>query len=179
MYLSIEKEKYFELILDSVDTGVLVVDEERGLVLRCNQAAHKLLNREAITHFNQVSDALKKFSVRETHTILQQRRVRIIAFSDIGGELANQEIDSWVRLIRVLTHEIMNTRTHLAQRSPVAKDRRRTARGIGGDPPDQQRLDTLRGELPAVHSCAHTTAIALRREALPATHGLASQAASS
>ena len=107
----IEKEKYFELILDSVDTGVLVVDEERGLVLRCNQAAHKLLNREAITHFNQVSDALKKFSVRETHTILQQRRVRIIAFSDIGGELANQEIDSWVRLIRVLTHEIMNTLT--------------------------------------------------------------------
>ena len=107
----IEKEKYFELILDSVDTGVLVVDEERGLVLRCNQAAHKLLNREAITHFNQVSDALKKFSVRETHTILQQRRVRIIAFSDIGGELANQEIDSWVRLIRVITHEIMNTLT--------------------------------------------------------------------
>ena len=107
----IEKEKYFELILDSVDTGVLVVDEERGLVLRCNQAAHKLLNREAITHFNQVSDALKKFSVRETHTILQQRRVRIIAFSDIDGELANQEIDSWVRLIRVLTHEIMNTLT--------------------------------------------------------------------
>lgn len=107
----IEKEKYFELILDSVDTGVLVVDEERGLVLRSNKAARKLLNREAITHISQVSDALKKFSVRETHTILQQRRVRIIAFSDIGGELANQEIDSWVRLIRVLTHEIMNTLT--------------------------------------------------------------------
>ena len=107
----IEKEKYFELILDSVDTGVLIVDEERGLVLRSNKAAHKLLNREAITHISQVSDALKKFSVRETHTILQQRRVRIIAFSDIGGELANQEIDSWVRLIRVLTHEIMNTLT--------------------------------------------------------------------
>lgn len=107
----IEKEKYFELILDSVDTGVLVVDEERGLVLRSNKAARKLLNREAITHISQVSDTLKKFSVRETHTILQQRRVRIIAFSDIGGELANQEIDSWVRLIRVLTHEIMNTLT--------------------------------------------------------------------
>lgn len=43
--------------------------------------------------------------------MLQQRRVRIIAFSDIGGELANQETDSWVRLIRVLTHEMMNTLT--------------------------------------------------------------------
>ena len=107
----IEKEKYFELILDSVDTGVLVIDGERGIVLRCNRAALRLLGREAVTHVDQVKDQLKKFAVRETHTVLQQRRVRIIAFSDIGGELANQETDSWVRLIRVLTHEMMNTLT--------------------------------------------------------------------
>ena len=107
----IEKEKYFEQILDAVDTGVLVVDEERGLALRSNRAARRLLKREAVTHISQVEEELKRFSVRETHAVLQQRRVRIIAFSDIGGELANQEIDSWVRLIRVLTHEIMNTLT--------------------------------------------------------------------
>ena len=107
----IEKEKYFEQILDAVDTGVLVVDEERGLALRSNRAARRLLKREAVTHVSQVEEELKRFSVRETHALLQQRRVRIIAFSDIGGELANQEIDSWVRLIRVLTHEIMNTLT--------------------------------------------------------------------
>ena len=34
----IEKEKYFELVLNAVDTGVMVVDAERGLVLRCNAA---------------------------------------------------------------------------------------------------------------------------------------------
>lgn len=107
----IEKEKYFEQILDAVDTGVLVVDEERGLALRSNRAARRLLKRDAVTHISQVEEELKRFSVRETHAVLQQRRVRIIAFSDIGGELANQEIDSWVRLIRVLTHEIMNTLT--------------------------------------------------------------------
>lgn len=107
----IEKEKYFEQILDAVDTGVLVVDEERGLALRSNRAARRLLKRDAVTHISQVEEELKRFSVRETHAILQQRHVRIIAFSDIGGELANQEIDSWVRLIRVLTHEIMNTLT--------------------------------------------------------------------
>lgn len=107
----IEKEKYFELILDSVDTGVLVIDGERGIVLRCNRAALRLLGREAVTHVDQVKEQLKKFAVREIHTVLQQRRVRIIAFSDIGGELANQETDSWVRLIRVLTHEMMNTLT--------------------------------------------------------------------
>lgn len=107
----IEKEKYFEFILNSVDTGVLVVDTDRGLVLRCNAAAQKLLKREAITHINQVKDKLKNFSVRETHTTLNNRAVNIVTISDIYNELTNQEIDAWVRLIRVLTHEIMNTLT--------------------------------------------------------------------
>jgi nitrogen fixation/metabolism regulation signal transduction histidine kinase len=107
----IEKEKYFEFILNSVDTGVLVVDAARGLVLRCNAAALKLLNRNVITHINQVKDKFKNFSVHETHTTLNGKYVNIIAISDIYNELSNQEIDAWVRLIRVLTHEIMNTLT--------------------------------------------------------------------
>lgn len=107
----IEKEKYFEFILNSVDTGVLVVDAARGLVLRCNAAALKLLNRDVITHINQVKDKFKNFSVHETHTTLNGKYVNIIAISDIYNELSNQEIDAWVRLIRVLTHEIMNTLT--------------------------------------------------------------------
>lgn len=107
----IEREKYFELILDSVDTGILVVDEERGIVLRSNRAALDLLHLGAVTHINQTKEKMADFSTRETHTVIKNRRVRIIGFSDIKGELANQEIDSWVKLIRVLTHEIMNTVT--------------------------------------------------------------------
>lgn len=107
----IAREKYFELILNSVDTGILVTDEERGLVLRSNQAAHDLLQMESVTHINRIKEKMKGFSTRETHTVLKNKRVRIISFSDIKGELANQEIDSWVKLIRVLTHEIMNTVT--------------------------------------------------------------------
>jgi signal transduction histidine kinase len=106
-----EREKYYELILNSVDTGILVVDEERGIVLQHNQSALRMLKRQAISHVNQIKEALQGFSIRESHTVLKGRRVRIIGFSDIKGELANQEIDSWVKLIRVLTHEIMNSVT--------------------------------------------------------------------
>lgn len=106
-----EREKYFELILDSVDTGILVADEERGVVLRSNRAALDLLRMETVTHISQTKEKMAGLSTRETHTVLQNRRVRIIGFSDIKGELANQEIDSWVKLIRVLTHEIMNSVT--------------------------------------------------------------------
>lgn len=112
-----EREKYFELILDSVDTGIIVIEDERGVVLRYNHAAQKLLQREMITHVDQIKESLKNFSSRETNTVLKGRRVRIVAFSDIKGELANQETDSWVKLIRVLTHEIMNTVTPIVSLS--------------------------------------------------------------
>lgn len=112
-----EREKYFELILDSVDTGIIVVEDGRGVVLRYNCAAQKLLQREVITHVDQIKETMKNFSSRETNTFLKGRRVRIVAFSDIKGELANQEIDSWVKLIRVLTHEIMNTVTPIVSLS--------------------------------------------------------------
>ena len=47
----------------------------------------------------------------ETATMIKDKPVRIIAISDVSHELSNQEIDSWIKLIRVLTHEIMNTIT--------------------------------------------------------------------
>lgn len=115
----IEREKYFELIIDSVDTGILVLDDGRGVVLRCNKAALKLLQTEVVTHVNQIKDRLESLAVRDAYTTLKGRRVRIVAISDIKGELANQEIDSWVKLIRVLTHEIMNTITPIVSLSEV------------------------------------------------------------
>ena len=112
-----EREKYFELILDSVDTAIIVLDGERGIVLRYNKAAQRMARRNVITHIDQVKDMMKSLSVRETRTELRGRQVRILAMSDIKGELADKEIDSWVKLTRVLTHEIMNTVTPIVSLS--------------------------------------------------------------
>lgn len=106
-----EKEKFYELILDSVDTGILVVEEDRGVVIQSNQAARKMLRRDTVTHIGQVDEMLRRFSCRQSRALLRGKKVRVVAFSDIHDELANQEIDAWVKLIRVLTHEIMNTVT--------------------------------------------------------------------
>ena len=35
--------------------------------------------------------------------------MRLISFQSIGNELESKEIESWIRLIRVMTHEIMNS----------------------------------------------------------------------
>lgn len=107
-----EREKYYELIINSVDTGIMVVDS-RGNVLQHNQAALRLLHLEALTHLVQIGDQMTqlRFSIHESYTVLKGKRVKIVAFSDINNELNNEELDAWIKLIRVLTHEIMNTIT--------------------------------------------------------------------
>lgn len=107
-----EREKYYEKILNMVDAGIMVVDSHDN-VLQHNQAALRLLDTDVLTHLNQVREKLKDehLSKHETATMIKDKPVRIIAFSDVSHELSNQEIDSWIKLIRVLTHEIMNTIT--------------------------------------------------------------------
>ena len=106
------REKYYEQILNAVDTGILVVDGHDN-ILQHNQAALRLLDTDVLTHMNQVKGKLKDehLAKHETQAMLKDKHVRIIALSDVSHELSNQEVDSWIKLIRVLTHEIMNTIT--------------------------------------------------------------------
>ena len=107
-----DREKYYEQILNAVDTGILVVDSHDN-ILQHNQAALRLLNTDVLTHMNQIKGKLKDehLAKHETQAMLKDKHVRIIALSDVSHELSNQEVDSWIKLIRVLTHEIMNTIT--------------------------------------------------------------------
>ena len=128
-----EREKYYETITDSVDTGIIVTDKERGIVLRANTAARNMLGRDSITHISQVADKLKAFAVRKSYVTLKGRQAVVTSFSDIHGELANQEVDAWAKLTRVLTHEIMNTITpiiSLSEASLTGKDGQEAMRVI-------------------------------------------------
>jgi len=115
---ALEREKYYEQIINLADTGILVVNS-RGNVLQHNRAALRLLGVDILTHIDRVKDRLNdgRLSKRETAAELKGKKVSIITLSDINNELANQEIDSWVKLTRVLTHEIMNTVTPITSLS--------------------------------------------------------------
>ena len=106
---AIERERYYEQIINAVSTGIMVVDE-RGCVLQHNDAALRLLGVETLTFESQAAAKLasEDFSKRETTAMLHDKKVRIIAFSGIRNELSSREMESWTKLIRVLTHEIMN-----------------------------------------------------------------------
>ena len=138
----IEQEKYFGLMLDHVKTGVAVIEED-GRVNYCNSTALSLLGIATFGHIRQlrpVSDSLYEafqtvadgteerasyynesgkmtISITASEATIGKDTVRIIAFNDISSEIAENEQQSWSKLIRVLTHEIMNTITPIASLS--------------------------------------------------------------
>lgn len=139
----IEQEKYFGLMLDHVRTGVVVV-EESGRINYCNSTALVLLGISSIGHIRQlrpISESLYEafrtvtdgsqeerasyynesgkitVSITASKANIGRTEVKVIAFNDISGEIAESEQESWTKLIRVLTHEIMNTVTPVASLS--------------------------------------------------------------
>ena len=132
------REKYYEQILNAVDTGILVVDSHDN-ILQHNQAALRLLDTDVLTHMNQVKGKLKDehLAKHETQAMLKDKHVRIIAPSDVSHELSNREVDSWIKLIRVLTHEIMNTITPVTSLSETLLTR------VTEDKDTKQGLETI------------------------------------
>ncbi len=121
---TLQREKYYEQLLSVVSTAILVVDR-KGRVLRTNAAAHRMLDREFITHISQVEQALQadRFSVRRTEVSLDEKTVELWAVSDISHELSQKELASWEKVIRVLTHEMMNGISPVATLSQTLLER--------------------------------------------------------
>ena len=61
-------------------------------------------------------------SLTASEATIGKDTVRIMAFNDISSEIAENEQESWSKLIRVLTHEIMNTITPIASLSDTLLD---------------------------------------------------------
>ena len=125
---TVQQEKYYELIMDCVNTGVLVLNEN-GAVYQKNNEALRLLGLNVFTHIRQLNKVdiqlMKKIefcrpgdkiqtifnnergtinlSIRVSGITVREEQLRILAFNDINSELDEKEIDSWIRLTRVLT----------------------------------------------------------------------------
>ena len=130
----IENEKFLSLILESVSTGIIILDHNNN-VHATNHATNQLLGLPVFTHINQlksIDDSLpqlfKDLDVKDNTQIqitnereeiqislhvskitLKKGTMKVITLNNIGNELEAKEMESWIRLIRVMTHEIMNS----------------------------------------------------------------------
>lgn len=135
-----ERERYFGTMLDHVQSGVIVIDGEK--IDYSNTVAKGFLGMAEISSLRQIGRispdlanafceasemesrasfiserGTVQFSISACTARLHGKEVSIVTFNDITREMENNESESWTRLIRVLTHEIMNTVTPVASLS--------------------------------------------------------------
>ncbi|WP_455584495.1 sensor histidine kinase [Bacteroides sp.] len=130
------KHQYYENLLNKVDTAVLVTDKS-GRV--------EWMNHAAVTHLGQKSqlpDEVLKASTEDTQVVridkngmMQEMAVSCTLFTTQGKEqllvslknihsvLERNEMEAWQKLIRVLTHEIMNSITPIISLSETLSER--------------------------------------------------------
>jgi two-component system, NtrC family, nitrogen regulation sensor histidine kinase NtrY len=135
----IEKEsqlQYMNYIVKHVGIGLLSFDQDGNIDL-INQAAKDLLGVMEINSISSLEgvhrglpETLKNLKAEDQKVItlksakrlqqlalrisvfkIGQKEIRLVSFQDIKNELDEKEMDSWQKLIRVLTHEIINSVT--------------------------------------------------------------------
>jgi nitrogen fixation/metabolism regulation signal transduction histidine kinase len=78
-----------------------------------NDEIFKIINTikpgQEILHKMKIDNLLQSILVKATELKFESNVIKLVSFQDITNELDKKELDSWQRLIRVLTHEIMNS----------------------------------------------------------------------
>ena len=129
-----QQDQYFRALIEHVGTGILTYDQ-KGFVLHANGAIKQMLGMRQLTHMQQLArvdeslfNALRNFqendqrllsfsgkegkisiSVKASSFRNNDQQLTLLSVQDINRELSEKELDSWLKLIRVLTHEIMNS----------------------------------------------------------------------
>ena len=130
------QEQYYQEILRQADIGIFTVND-KGHILYANPTVQNLLNYRPLNHVKQLKQidpglyglfenlqpfestihslgnerGKKELTLKCTPISIEGQQLLLVVVHDIQKELDDRETDSWAKLIRVLTHEIMNTIT--------------------------------------------------------------------
>ncbi len=130
-----ESEHYYFLnTIKHVGVGLISFDD-KGKIELINEAAEKLLKLNNVKNISQLgkvtenfdqllldipsgkaqliklkrNDEILQLSLNATTFIIKDHKIKLVSLQDIRSEIQQEEIEIWQKLIRVLTHEIMNS----------------------------------------------------------------------
>ena len=130
------REKYFSQILEHLSSGLIVISKT-GHINHINNEALRLLNLPKLTHIRVLSQLYPGFygRIRDMKSLdhseiklqdgetgikrvlglqvveinLKGEDVRVLTLHDLSAGMERKEVDDWIRLIRIMSHEIMNS----------------------------------------------------------------------
>ncbi len=129
-----QQEQYLQTLIENTATGIVTFND-KGFIIHANSAAKKMLGLHIFTHIRQLQKIDEKIfnifstikpseqrltslitekneveiSIKATSFVTAKDTLTIVALYDIKNELDERELESWMKLIRVLMHEIMNS----------------------------------------------------------------------
>ncbi|WP_422003559.1 sensor histidine kinase [Roseivirga pacifica] len=153
---------YLQTVVEHISVAIICFDESQKIVL-ANRASKELFQKDLLTSMNsllnineqiseeilqlnsgektllklQLNNRLVNLSIQATEFKLQEKAFKLVSFQDIKAELEANELDSWQKLIRVLTHEIKNSVIPISTLSDVILQMIKDEEGN----PDVSRLD--------------------------------------
>ncbi|MBC7920911.1 MAG: hypothetical protein H7Z75_07435 [Ferruginibacter sp.] len=155
-------QHYLQTIIEHVQVALLCYDESETVALM-NTAARHLFGKPYLGHLSglrtvdprllevvqgletgkralvkvEMNGKLFNLSVQATSFRRLDKRYKLLSFQDIRYELEAREVEAWQKLIRVLTHEIMNSAIPIATLTAVVDGMLEDA---GGNPRDPATL---------------------------------------
>ena len=169
-----EKEaqfQYLQTIVEHVDVGLLCL-KENGEVLLMNETLQRFLHKPYVQHLNSLTKTNSTFvdtvnemkagskelikiqiendqlnlAIRAAEFKIEDKPHKLISVQNIRGELEAQEEEAWQKLIRILTHEIMNSVTPVVSLSETIRDMLRDEEALE----QQETLEDAREGLQAI-----------------------------
>ena len=137
--LKIEKEaqyQFLNLLVENIHIGIISVDTN-GKILLINRIAKQILAVQHVINWATIekknsafaekvmemgnsanrlieiasANGIARLAVEVSSTKLIDKEIKLITFKDIENVIDQKEIEAWHKLIRILTHEIMNSLT--------------------------------------------------------------------
>ena len=127
---------YYNQLLQEVDTALIVTDN-KGIIEWYNHSAENLFGQQMylpecihqgivaghdVIHYEKDSRQMD-LALSQNRMLVQGRECRIISLKNLHGTLNRTEMEAWQKLIRVLTHEIMNSITPIISLSDTLCER--------------------------------------------------------
>lgn len=143
------EQHFYKLLIDKVDAAVIVATDN-GLAEWRNRTADKLIgNGESMP--KEITDAVREnryeLTIDGTEYTLSSTRItsgssyrNIIVLKDIHYSIEKSKVESWHKLVRVLTHEIMNSMTPIISLSSTLCDNIRNSTVLDGN----EELESVR-----------------------------------
>ena len=140
---------FYKQLIDKVDAAVIIATDN-GLAEWRNRTADKFIgNGESMP--KEITDAVREnryeLTIDGTEYTLSSTRItsggsyrNIVVLKDIHNSIEKSKVESWHKLVRVLTHEIMNSMTPIISLSATLCDNIRNSTVLDGN----EELESVR-----------------------------------